>query len=169
MSSFPATQAAYSSPLLFISRLCILGEKAWTSLDFLWPGPAEPGPLANASCHHFELHSCSLVPTHASLHSCGWDTPNGAVTSPFMLLHFHGSLVHNLCLLSIITVQCITITLAPLFRLSYSFVLCVGCGAIFFFLIKGLCLRYQVLNEDFIAYTIIIRVPINSTNWYLQL
>lgn len=67
---------AYSSPLLFISCLCVLREKAWTSLEWNWsslrPGPAEPSPSANASCDHLELRSCSLVQTNASLYLCGW-------------------------------------------------------------------------------------------------
>lgn len=102
-------------------------------LEFLWPGPAEPGPLENTSCDHFELHSCSLVQANAHSVCVGEHTPNGAVTSPFMLLHFHGSLVYALCLLSIITVQCITITLAPLFSLGCSFLLYMGWGLFFLF------------------------------------
>lgn len=139
MSSFPAAEAdcLFKPTAIYILPLYL--ERKSTNffrvkLKFLWPGPAEPSPLANALCNHFELHSSSVVQKHIH-HSIrvGEHTPNGAVTSLFMLLHFRGSLVYALCLLAIITVQCITITLAPLFSLSCSFLLYVGWRLFFLF------------------------------------
>lgn len=77
MSSFPAAEAdcLFKPTAIYSPPLCL--ERKSTNffrvkLKFLWPEPAEPSPLANALCNHFELHSSSLVQTHTSLHSCGW-------------------------------------------------------------------------------------------------
>lgn len=56
-----------------------------------------------------------------------------SVTSPFMMLHFHGSSVYALCLLSIIIVQYTAIILAALFSLSCFFLLYVGWAVFFLF------------------------------------
>lgn len=173
MSSFPAAEAnCLFKPTAIYILLLYLERKSMNifrmKLKFLWPGPADHGPLANASYDHSELHSCSVVQIHA-LHSCGWAHSQWCCHLSFYAVHFHGSLVYALCLLSIIhcTVHNNYFGSSFQFQLFLPFVR--GLGAIFFFLIKGLCLWYQVLNEDFIAHTIIITVPINSTNWYLQL
>lgn len=174
MSSFPATEAdcLFKPSAIYILSL-YLGRKCMNffrmKLKFLWAGPAQPSPLANASCNHFELHSCSLVPTHASLHSCGWAHSQWhchqsfyAASFPWLLGARSLSALHHHC-----TVHNNYFGSSFQFELFLPFVC--GLEAIFFFLIKGLCLWYQVLNEDFIAHPIIITVPINSTNWHLQL
>lgn len=75
MSSFPAAEAdCLFKPTAIYILPQYLERKSMNfsrmKLEFLWPGRAEPGPLANALRDHFELRSCSLVKANASLHLC---------------------------------------------------------------------------------------------------